>query len=203
MQILGVEGIMVSNPYFDNRKKWLRPQALIFSNNSNGILDGYPQINGTEGLDFIILSDHNRSEIAMSTSRIENRKRMANAHMRSYHLADKMVLSTSWSDLPSRSFSEKQQFSSSGRPSVPLTEYTTDSGAGGAEILEWYENNKGSFYVFLSYDKPHSFEEDKYEKLSKYSEVLEFYFSSFNYDIVKRGGQNHDLWNVSLTLEEV
>jgi hypothetical protein len=32
--------------YLGSRKKWIRPQAVIFSNNSNGITGGVPQISG-------------------------------------------------------------------------------------------------------------------------------------------------------------
>jgi len=35
---------MVSSAYLSARKKWIRPQAIIFSNNSGGILDGVPLI---------------------------------------------------------------------------------------------------------------------------------------------------------------
>lgn len=195
--------MVLSDAYFSGRKKYTRPQAIIFSNNSEGILNGVPQISGTEGEDFIILSDHNRSEISFSTNRIENRKRMANAHMRSYHLADKLGMSVSWNNLPSRSFSQGQSFSSSGQYVLDLNEYTVDGGAGGSELLDWYENNPGSFYAFLSYDKPLEFTVNPYFNLNKYAEVLEVYFSSFEYNVIKRGMENHDLWNVSLSLEEV
>jgi hypothetical protein len=32
---------------------------------------------------------------------------------------------------------------------------------------------------------------------------MQVYFADFNYTVVKRGGNNHDLWNISVTLEEV
>jgi hypothetical protein len=32
---------------------------------------------------------------------------------------------------------------------------------------------------------------------------MQVYFADFNYTVVKRGGDNHDLWNISVTLEEV
>ena len=32
---------------------------------------------------------------------------------------------------------------------------------------------------------------------------LQVYIADFNYSVVKRGGSNHDLWNISVTLEEV
>jgi hypothetical protein len=189
--------------YFSGRKKYTRPQAVIFSNNSGGITDGVPQIIGIEGEDFIVLSDHNRSDISFSTNRLENRKRMVNGHMRSYHIANKVNISFSYNLLPSRSFSGEQSFSASGQYVSNLVEYTADGGAGGAELLDWYESNPGSFYVFISYDKPQSLTGTNYEKLNKYSDVLEVFFSDFSYNVVKRGQTNHDLWDVSIALEEV
>jgi hypothetical protein len=189
--------------YFSGRKKYTRPQAVIFSNNSGGIIGGVPQIIGIEGEDFIVLSDHNRSDISFSTNRLENRKRMVNGHMRSYHIANKVNISFSYNLLPSRSFSGEQSFSASGQYVSNLVEYTADGGAGGAELLDWYESNPGSFYVFISYDKPQSPTGKNYEKLHKYSDVLEVFFSDFSYNVVKRGQTNHDLWDVSIALEEV
>jgi hypothetical protein len=194
---------MLSSSYLSGRKKWDRPQAVIFSSNSNGILNGVPQISGTEGEDFIILSDHNRSDISFNTNRLENKKRMVNGHMRSYHIADKMEISFSYNLLPSRSFSGSQSFTASGQYIDDLIEYTADGGAGGAELLEWYSNNPGSFYMFLSYDKPQSFTVGIYNSLDKYSDVLEVFTSDFSYNVVKRGGTNHDLWDISISLEEV
>lgn len=195
---------MVSSAYLSARKKWARPQAIIFSNNSGGILDGIPQISGVEREDFIILSDHNRGDISFSTNRLENRKRMVNGHMRSYHIADKMNVSFSYSLLPSRSFDGDPEFDSNGIITTGgLTEYTADGGAGGAELLDWYSSNPGSFYMFLSYDKPQNFSVGIYDKLDKYSDVLEVFVSDFSYNVIKRGGTNHDLWDISISLEEV
>jgi len=195
---------MVSSSYLSARKKWVRPQAIIFSNNSGGILNGVPQISGTEREDFIILSDHNRSDISFSTNRLENRKRMVNGHMRSYHIADKMNVSFSYNLLPSRSFNGNPEFDANGITTDPtLTEYTADGGAGGAELLDWYSSNPGSFYMFLSYDKPQNFTVGIYENLDKYSDVMEVFVSDFSYNVIKRGGTNHDLWDISIPLEEV
>jgi len=197
---------MVSNAYLPGRKKYTRPQAVIFSNNSGGIVEGIPQISGTEGEDFIVLSDHNRSDISFNTNRLENRKRMVNGHMRSYHIADKMNVSFSYNLIPSRSFDGDPEFNTSGiATDLSLTEYTADGGAGGAELLDWYTSNPGSFYMFLSYDKPQNFSsnESPYANLSKYSDELEVFVSDFSYNVIKRGGTNHDLWDISISLEEV
>jgi hypothetical protein len=209
---------MVSGAYLNSRKKWIRPQAIIFSNNSGGFDPETrdPVINGVEREDFIILSDHNRSEINFSANRLENRKRMVNGHMRSYHIADKMNISFSYNLLPSRSFDGNPQFNSSGvAVNEGLFEHTVDGGAGGAELLEWYTSNPGSFYMFLSYDKPQEFSlENRYQNLHKYSEVLEVFISDFSYNVIKRGNitdysgetpivKDRDLWDISISLEEV
>ena len=196
---------MVSSAYLNARKKWTRPQAVIFSNNSGGFDNNHiPIIDGIEREDFIILSDHNRSEISFKTNRLENRKRMVNGHMRSYHIADKMSVSFSYNLIPSRSFDGDPEFNTSGiATDLSLTEYTADGGAGGAELLDWYTSNPGSFYMFLSYDKPQNFSSNPYDNLSKYSDELEVFISDFSYNVIKRGGTNHDLWDISISLEEV
>ena len=163
-------------------------------------------ISGTEYQDFLILSDHNRSEISFSTQRIENRQRMINGTMRSYHTADKLQISWNWNMLPSRSFNKDPQFNAQGiisaSGSVPI-DYTVDGGAGGREILQWYNDHPGAFYMMLSYDTYNNVSsQDQYDQLSKYNQVIPVYFASFEYSVVKRGGTNHDLWNISVQLEE-
>ena len=195
---------MATSNYIQGRIRWARPQGLLFSNDAGTLSNGIFVPQGTqEGSDFIICTDHNRGEISMSQQRIENRLRTVNGTMRSYHTADKINLSVSWSNLPSRSYSSDAQFNDSGKYVGTGTEYTADGGAGGVEMLEWYENHPGPFYVFLSYDKYTNFDTDRYRHLGQYSQVLHMYFSSFDYNIQKRGATNHDLWNVTMTLEEV
>ena len=219
--------------YLAGRKKYSRPQGMLWADNAGTLSTNeatgksyyWPtgtEINAASGSgDFLILSDDNRSPIEFSQQRIENRRRTVNGRMRSYHIADKLQISISWDMLPSRSFSNDPNFnintgvaSSSGytgiKKSVPdtagnyLYQYTTDGGAGGAEILDWYENNKGSFWVYLSYDKYPNFESrvDKYAHLAEYSQVVEMYIADFNYSVQKRGATNFDFWNISVTLEE-
>jgi len=216
------------------RKKYSRPQAMLWSNNPGNLVykdpsntelgsvyvpSGYESgvnLTGVEDLEnadsFIILSDDNRAEISATPQRIEQRKRMINGTMRSNFVADKLNLSTSWTMLPSRSHSSYPNFNKdNGGTSYYHTqgEFTSDGGAGGVEILNWYETHTGPFWVFLSYDKYSNFGNDNDAKLhlSEYNQVIQMYISSFNYSIVKRGGGvnglGHDLWNVSVSLEEV
>jgi hypothetical protein len=156
---------------------------------------------------FLILSDHNRGEINFNTIRIEERKRTINGRMRSYHIADKLEISWSWTNLPSRAYSDFANFNSNGVSPLKAqsTEYTADGGAGGVELLDWYEKHKGPFWMILAYDNYRNFPDDdeQFDQLDKYNEIIEVYFSDFNYSVVKRGGNNHDLWNVSVSLEQV
>lgn len=199
---------MATTTYLAGRKKYTRPQAVVWCDDYSFSGSTYVPA-GNEFDDFIILSDHNRSEIKVESDRIENRKRMINGTMRSYHVADKIKYSWNWSMIPSRGFSSAPTFSSGGAltrtqnpdpvlgiQTVPLM-YTADGGAGGSDLLEWYENHKGPFYMLLSYDK------QKYSTLNSYTEVAQVYFASFSYDVSKRGLTSHDFWDISMTLEEV
>ena len=127
--------------------------------------------------------------------------------MRSYHIADKLSMSVSWSNLPSRSYYQDAGFLSTGlSPDKNTTgEFTSDGGAGGVELLDWYENHTGPFWMFLAYDKYSNFgkADADYGHLAQYNQIIQVYIADFNYSVVKRGGSNHDLWNISVTLEEV
>jgi len=216
---------MATNPnaaaYMSGRKKYQRPQAMLWSENSGTLVNGIYVPNGyevgsTTGSEtdestfnqFLILSDDNRQPIDFKPTRIEKRERMINGRMRSYHIADKLTISTSWSMLPSRSFALAPEFNSStGKPLVKeknSLEYTSDGGAGGVELLDWYENHQGSFWVYLAYDKYSNFGKDDtgYGHLGQYNQLVEMFFSDFSYSVQKRGGSNHDFWNISVTLEE-
>lgn len=192
-----------------------RPQAVAWAK-SWGKKDTHHSISGATMLipdgveyeDFIILSDHNRSEIGYSLERIENRKRTINAKMRSYHVADKLTITLSWEMLPSRAFNKNPLFNAFGVPSATdLKQYTVDGGAGGEELRYWYESNPGSFWMMIATDKYRNMldenEDPQYNRLSEYNEVVEVFFSSFEYTVVKRGRGTHDFCNVSVTLEEV
>jgi hypothetical protein len=219
---------MATNTYMAGRKKYQRPQGLLFADNQGIKVNGFhiPEgaeigsseaTGGTPG-EFLILSDNNRSPIDFKVTRIEKRERMINGRMRSYHTADKLAITVSWEMLPSRAFDTYANFDSTGNPNVTKTvarpnplEFTTDGGAGGVELLDWYNNHNGSFWVYLAYDKYSNFEDiestennEKFnnQNLLKYNEVIEVFFSDFSYSVQKRSGLNFDYWNVSLTLEE-
>lgn len=234
---------MTNNAYMQGRKKYQRPQAMLWADNPGTIdADGFRiplgnEVNGDGGYDeagnFLILSDHNREKLDFNKTRIEKRERMVNGRMRSYHIADKLEISTGWTMLPSRSYQNNPDFITSGSnigKSTQLTkdtyvqvdsdndpftptdrvfrknqEYTVDGGAGGNDLLFWYENNPGSFWVYLAYDNYNNFSDESSPrtKLAQYNEVVEVFFSDFTYSVVKRNGSLYDFWDVSLKLEEV
>jgi hypothetical protein len=181
-----------------------RPQAVAWANNFGRIDDGILVPNGVEFEDFIILSDHNRGPIEYTCERIENRVRTINAKMRSYHVADKLQISLSWDNLPSRAFNKNPEIGSVGKPTASsLESYTVDGGAGGADLLKWYSDHPGSFWMYIATDKYHNFATNEYNRMGEYSELIEVYFSSFTHSVLKRGRNTHDFWNVNITLEEV
>ena len=196
---------MATSGYLLGRKRFNRPQGVIWANNSGILSNGIVVPDGVEGEDFIVLSDHGRGELGFNKQRIENRKRLVNGNMRSYHVADKVSVSWSWDMLPSRAFSNDPIFSdTTGKQTSLSQEYTADGGAGGVDLIKWYENNPGSFYMFLAYDRFDKFDTLAYANMDKYNEVLEVYFASFDYTVVKRGSTNtHDFFNVDVSLEEV
>jgi len=207
---------MATSVYMNQRKRYQRPQSILWSENAGTLTNGLYAPNGyevggtyPEGTDsnlidqFLVLSDHNRGNMDFTSERIEQRQRTINGRMRSYHIADKLQMSVSWTNLPSRSHNANPEFSYETGSAV-AAEYTADAGAGGSELLDWYENHKGPFWMFLGYDKYKNFEgtENPYNHLGQYNQIIQVYFSNFDYSVARRGGSNHDLWNVNISLEE-
>lgn len=220
---------MSNAAYLNGRKKYSRPQAVLWSNNPGSpvevqdpstedltkkitifLPDNYERGHNPSGLtsedilnDFMILSDHNREPINVTPERLEQRERTINGRMRSYHVADKLKFDLSWSNLPSRSFSTNPKFNASGAATAG-TDHTVDGGAGGVDLLAWYESHTGPFYMFLAYDNHELFKgsDSEYMRLKYYNQVVEVYITSFTYKINKRGNLM-DLWDVSVNLEEV
>ena len=218
------QGVIESgNEYAKNRTKWKRPQLMVWSHNegvfgNSETLKGNAYPWGKEGEDFIITSDHNRSALSVDQLRIENRMRMVGGNMRSYYTGQKVTLNCSWNLLPSRAYQSAVVVGDNTTPysqepflSDPISEYTADGGAGGADLLTWYRETHGPFWVFLSYDNWPNFSDETADgeqntelwdqwKMYKYSDRYMMYFTSFNYSVEKRG--LYDMWNVSVSLEE-
>ena len=210
---------MATLNYLAGRKKYGRPQALLFADTPGTLIQGangmthvpdgieinaVPDANQNER--FLILSDHNRGPIDIKNNRLEQKERTINGKMRSFYIADKNTFSISWQNLPSRSFSNLSNFNKdTGKEESGLDKYTVDGGAGGNELLDWYLNHKGSFYLFVAYDNYIGLKDQNntYNRLAEYQDVVEVLFSDFSYSVNKRGYSKHDLWDISLSLEEV
>jgi hypothetical protein len=211
---------MATAAYLTGRRRYQRPQALLWSENAGTLVDGVylptgfeigaevpAETNETLLDQFLVLSDHNRGELQFNPTRIQQRQRTINGRMRSYHIADKLSMNLSWNNLPSRSYYQDPSFNASGVSPYKNSngEFTADGGAGGVEILDWYENHPGPFWMYLAYDKYSNFGKDDaaFGHLAQYNQIIQVYFADFSYTVTKRGGSNHDLWNISVTLEEV
>ena len=209
---------MATSAYLSGRRRYSRPQAILWSDNPGTLSNGvYVPVGLEVGVStdetdpslldqFIVLSDHNRGDMQFTNQRIEQRQRTINGRMRSYHIADKLSMSVSWDMLPSRGYAGLPGYDTETGISPDIRsqdEYTADGGAGGVELLDWYENHQGPFWMYLSYDKYSNFESNKFGHLAEYNQIVQVYFADFNYSVVKRGATNHDLWNISVTLEEV
>lgn len=209
---------------FQTRWEWTRPNFVTLSENQGRYFVNETDPNnvsrlwlpeGTEGEDFLLLSDHNRSSAPFATERIGARKRMINGDMRAYHVADKLSLTLSWDDLPSRAYSTIGGYADWVNNPNGCAKFTVDGGAGGVEMMNWYNSHKDSVWAFFSFDGVGSDDVHNDVVFRGYGRVYEMMITDFNYEVTKRssgfpvtnGGNTEvlflDLWNVSMTLEEV
>jgi hypothetical protein len=126
------------------------------------------------------LSDHNRSELEVSSMRIEDSQRMANGSLRKFWVADKKTFSTSWMMLPS------------------YRSQTADGKWGAEDLREFYKSDLGRdvFKIRVNFSKGGAKDYDT----TKEEEYL-VSFTNCNFTLVKRGV--NAFWNVSLSMEEV
>lgn len=79
------------------------------------------------------ITDHNRSELQISSERIEKKQRMANGTMRKYVVADKNTFSVSWRELPHSA------------------SFTVDGYWGANEMFTFYSSTIGAFDLEITY----------------------------------------------------
>lgn len=120
------------------------------------------------------ISDHNRSPLAIEVNRIERSSRMVDGTMRKYVVSQKRTFSCSWENLPS------VNAGSSG---------PVDLGLSGTEMQAFSDSSDNPFTLTLSDGQTNE-------------ETFLVYLQEFSYEIVKRGA-TVDLWNVTVSLEEV
>lgn len=143
----------------------------------------------------IRLSDHGRSPLSENIERIENKNRMADGTLRRYTVAKKRSWSCSWDSLPSTN-------------NAPVGNLkTADGGMAGEDLENWARDNDGIFRLILrrgsAIDKAAP---NPAEGLLPYQDA-DFYIANvmiteFDKEVVKRG-RYVDLWDLSVTLEEV
>lgn len=172
------------------QQKYARPSLIIFTETKPVLQETGPNVGQWDlGTNYLYISDNNRSDLAISLERIEHRQRMINGTMRSYHIADKKTYSTSWKKLPSRK--------------DYVTEYNKDNVndkfGGGQQMLDWYNNHTGSFWVLFVYDYKSTTAK---ESIKNNVEVVNVFFENFSYNVITRGIDT-DLWDISLSLVEV
>ena len=135
----------------------------------------------------IKLSEHNRQPVSISTTRIEQSKRMSNGTFRKFFIADKEAISVSWNMLPS------------------FPTFTVDGGYGAVDLKAFYEgtaaksagaiSGRSTFDVSINY--------------GSVTKQLEMVFTSCSFEIVRRnvkentGDTPQEFWNVSISMEQV
>lgn len=172
-------------------KRWFKPTMVVFSTNE-------PAYNPTDGSwdfidadEYIYLTDDGRAEMSVSSVRIETRERMINGTMRTWHVADKKTFSTSWTNIPSRARDED------GGPIISETYGNAGTHwAAGSELLDWYDSHTGGFWALMIYDR-----ENNYDSIYSY-DLVNVTFLEMSHSVQKRG-KTSDLWNMSMSLEEV
>lgn len=144
-----------------------------------------PNYEMRDGHEYRNLSDHNRSEVEVSSMRIEESQRMANGTLRKFWVADKKAFSVSWSMLPSY-----------------RTE-TVDGYWGAEDLREFYNSELGQdiFQIRLNFAKDGTQSVDGDPEDTNQHEYYFVSFTSCNFTLVKRGV--NAFWNVSLSMEEV
>lgn len=128
-----------------------------------------------DGTGFKKITDHNRSPLSVSVERIETKQRMADSTMRRYVVAKKRTWSADWSNIPSTN-------SKAGGLS------TVDGGWAGEDIEKFHNTTDGAFQMQL-------------RRGDGTVETVTVMIIDFSKEIVKRG--TVDLWDLSITLEEV
>jgi len=176
------------------RTTWTRPTLVIIGETAPVATSASAGTwnlgdNTIAGQKFYYLTDDGRSDLQVSLERIEYKKRMINGRMRAYHVADKKSFSMSWEDMPTSKTIISEHRTTAGRANI----------AAAKELLEWYEDHTGSFYLSLVYDNTQA----AVDVPLKYRlETYNVFFEDFSYT-VKMRGPTHDLWDVSINLVEV
>lgn len=131
-----------------------------------------------DGTTFRKVTDHGRSPLSVDVERLERMQQMVNGTRRRYTVAKKRTWSCSWENLPSTN-------SRSGAGGMA----TVDGGFSGEQIEEFHNTTDGAFQMQL-------------RRGDGTVETVTVMITEFSKEVVKRGPRV-DLWNMSITLQEV
>lgn len=137
----------------------------------------------------IKLSEHNRQPVSMTPNRIEKSTRMTNGTLRKFYIDDKMTINMSWSMLPSYST------------------FTIDGGYGALDLKSFYEGTATKASGALS--GQNTFDVTVRYASGSTTETYTMIFTSCSFEVIKRNAKiatsdtPQELWNVSLSMEEV
>lgn len=139
------------------------------------------------------VTDHGRKELQEKTERIGSDKRMFDGTLRRQHIGVKRTWEISWDNLPSTN-------------SISTAYKTADGGLDGMAMEDFFYATPGKFRLVLKRGSalnqavPNPAESAlPFEDANFY--IVNVMFTQFSKDVVKRG--KSDMWNVSVTLEEV
>lgn len=140
------------------------------------------------------LSDHGRSPLSEDWERIETKTRMVDGTLRRYSVSKKRTWSCSWSGLPSSN-------------NIVNGLHTVDGGMSGEDIEVWVNTVNVPFRMILRRGSAIDLATpNPADGLLPYSDA-NFYIANvmiteYDKEVSKRG-RLADLWDVSITLEEV
>lgn len=140
------------------------------------------------------VSDHGRSALSEDWERIETKTRMADGTLRRYSVAKKRIWSCSWTNLPSTNL-------------IANGFHTVDSGMAGEDIETWVNTVDVPFRMILRRGSARDLATpNPAEGLLPYQDanfyIVNVMITDFDKEVVKRG-KLADLWDISITLEEV
>jgi hypothetical protein len=137
----------------------------------------------------IQLSEHNRQPVSITPNRIEKSTRMSNGTLRKFYIDDKHTINVSWNMLPS------------------FSTFTVDGGYGARDLKSFYEGTAAKASGALSGQS--TFDVTVRYGSGSTTETYTMIFTSCSFEMVKRNAKiatsdtPQELWNVSLSMEEV
>lgn len=129
-----------------------------------------------DGTTFRKITDHNRSPLNVNIERIENKQRMVNGRLRRYTVTKKRTWDVSWDMLPSKN-------------GVAGSLSTADGGWAGEDIETFHNTHNDEFQMQL-------------RRGNGQIETVTVMIADFSKEVPKRG-PGIDLWNLTISLEEV